>query len=201
MPKKHPVFGDRPLPPVAGSCSGTVMVVGTARCVLEDMEAVWGSRCWQEPPADMMGVNHMGSFLPKMKHWLTCHPKSMGAWEGMRLSVPGFGPLDGYQVHTNGQPLKDMVGWNLEFKAGRNAGLAAAVIGVALGYDEVILTGLPGDGTGHFYPTSENHLNLDYGGAYNKSAWEFIRDEYLDGKVVSASGKTKELLGGPAVWA
>ena len=92
-------------------------------------------------------------------------------------------------VTNHGQPL---FMWYFTNKPIRNSGLFGALVGKALGYDEIVMLGCPGSG-GHYYD-----LNYPLAGPPTE-AMDIIKDhpEFFSG-VRSASGLTAELLGGVA---
>ena len=79
--------------------------------------------------------------------------------------------------------------WDIDF--GGSSGLFACLVGLGMGYDEIVLAGIPMDDSGHFYdpPTTEHKYfeNL-------LPNWRYARDEWFEGKVRSLSGYTKNLL-------
>lgn len=185
------IFNDHPTPAIAGTFSGPLLVVGTARGVLDDIEAYWGHEGWNSPLHDMMAVNHMGCFLAKMRHWYTAHHEAFNAWKGMRQAVPGFGSLDNVLLHTN-HDYPGATRWGIHGSWGLLGGMQAAIVGVALGYSPVVLAGLPADHSGHFYPCGEPGM----GDEMFHKAWEKLIPHFA-GRVKSLSGKTREIFGAP----
>ena len=101
------------------------------------------------------------------------------------------------QVHSH-QPA-DQVNhiWPLA-REGGTSGLFAAVIGILMGYDQIILAGVPCDNTPHFFdpPWLETQTHM-FGleSCYNE--WKAWRNEVpiFKDKVRSLSGNTRDLLG------
>jgi hypothetical protein len=79
----------------------------------------------------------------------------------------------------------------------RSAGQLAVAVGVALGYDQVVMAGVPCDAAGHFYPTSEAHIYKDYAGGFHTSTWMKLKSDFFEGKVRSLSGFTRDWFGEP----
>jgi hypothetical protein len=72
------------------------------------------------------------------------------------------------------------------------------MIGLALGYDKIILAGVPLDDSGHFFDipdvrTSFNALNI-------KLEWQEADRFYLKGRVKSLSGNSAKWLGDAGEW-
>ena len=89
------------------------------------------------------------------------------------------------------------------------SGLNAVLTGLALGYDKLILAGMPLDNGGHYYdprPTEcvgsfGNHrfsnFEIEIPTKANKIKYWDDAKSIFNGKVKSLSGRTKTLLGGP----
>jgi hypothetical protein len=70
------------------------------------------------------------------------------------------------------------------------------MVGLALGYDKIILAGVPIDGTGHFFDPPGKVVN-QFLGTNIKEEWNNANRNYFKGRVKSLSGRTREWLGEP----
>ncbi len=74
------------------------------------------------------------------------------------------------------------------------SGMYAACIGLHLGYNKIVMAGIPFDGTGHFYsPPSHKEKKFLYMDMSKKS-WDSFRDK-ADNKVRAVSGCLVECFG------
>lgn len=141
-----------------------------------------------------MAVSSVGMHLGLFQHWYTTHPEFLRAWRDVRTQY--FDVPDSAQIHC-----KQGGGVGVEWPIiGRFAGLSgesAAVVGCALGYDEITLAGLPADHGGHYYPepiVPGVETLQSYGLTDAIRRWEWLRDNYFQGRVKSLSGNTREIL-------
>ena len=70
------------------------------------------------------------------------------------------------------------------------SGLGAVYVGLGMGYDEIILCGIPMDGSGHYFDPPSKTTNYVSGMRFWQNLPKISRN------VKSMSGNTKELLGG-----
>ena len=181
----------RKKPPEAGTFSGPLLIVGTARGVIQDVESYWGPNGWNNPRHDMMAVSQMGCFLPKMRHWYSAHHERMAVWQAVRTQGPMFAKMDGVMIHATAQ-YPGAVRWGVSGHHAPVSGMIATVIGLELGYAPVILAGIPQDGSGHFYPCEDFAM----GAGMYWDTWKRLR-KYCNGRVRSLSGYTREVFGAP----
>lgn len=78
---------------------------------------------------------------------------------------------------------------------GGTSGLFAATVAVRLGYDKIILCGMPIDNSRRFYD-SPNKV-FKYSGLSQQDPWQNAARTRLEGKVRSMSGNTRKILGEP----
>ena len=176
-----------PLPSVAGKYSGSLLIVGPGWSLLEDLKQ-WDGK------GHVMAVNAVGMHLQRFEHWYTTHPEFLRAWRDVRTMY--FDEPDSAKVHC-----KQGGGTGTEWPIiGRYSGLSgesAAVVACALGYEEITLAGIPADGKGHYYPAPIERgwdKPYDHGQADAIARWEWLRDNYFNGRVKSLSGNTREIL-------
>jgi len=153
-----------------------------------------------------MAVKMAGMFLPfDFRHWAGQH--------GERLQW--MIPLRGYHFYKDSPyyECKALIHSDRRWPhvthvwGGNNHGtstLFAVRVGLALGYDEIVLCGTPLDNTGRFYDApgaNGGGLGKTAGGSDTElldlSEWERYAKQVFNGRVKSMSGKTRQLLGGP----
>lgn len=188
------------LPPTANNFKGSVMVVGSGKCLWDDIEAVWRKLpAWQ---GDFLGVNWGGFWLPfPLKHLATLHPIYLKHWIAMRANSG----IEGW-IHTHSNLAVEGVEnvWEFENTADMS-GLFGVKVALGLGYSEVIVVGMPMDGTGHFYDPPQNltiagHPPVEipnYSASASREAWERANRHEFKGRVKSMSGMTRDILGEP----
>jgi hypothetical protein len=174
------------------------------------------------PGAELIAVNLTGLFLPRVRHLVSLHPELLGPLRALRLScdwvdaasereqrppvthsreqrTPGGAQLvwDGVDHHW---PLSP------QGRGGTSALFAVWVALEHLGYDRVILAGVPLDGSRRFFdpphtapwrgaadPRGLGALSMDRG------PWEEAARTWFSGRVRSCSSWTGALLGRPDV--
>lgn len=197
-------FGEA-LPACADSESGELLIVGPGRSVWDDLERA--SMRW-----DIMCVNDIGMHLPRrIKHWYSNHADCLPYWKICRDfhygSVIG---QDSFAMHScfGGALLRlspeinNVMRWPWPGHA--SSGLNACYTGLGLGYERVILAGIPYDDTGHYYDPQKGHQVwlsgtewLDFGIDGFRRLLARANDEIFQGRVKSFSGVTREIFGEP----
>lgn len=185
---------DCPMPDLAGKYSGNLLIVGCGRCVWDDLmkvDTTFMSDC------HVMVLNDMGTHFPgRYKHWYSNDDKKLPHWsEGRRDSHRIFHGTD-IKYHTN-YPGTFGTQWPFHGKGG--SGLVACFVGLALGYDNVLLAGVPFDDSGHYYDPPVNHPVFERRKASNftnETQDQYVLDAmtFFEGKVKSLSGRSKSLL-------
>lgn len=177
-------------PGTLGRASGPLLVIGTARCVWDDLARLGA---WPDQPA--MAVNDIIGHYPKpLRHVFSLYPDLLPAWLAVRETR--FHGVDGRRpdTHSHRGGHIDRV-WPPAIVGG-SSGLGAALAGLMLGHDPVLLAGVPLAYPGHYYdppeaPTGQpdaRHLRI---------RWTEMRDTIFAGRVFSLSGWTREMLGPP----
>lgn len=179
---------------VAGVQSGKIAICGSARCLWDDMERLR----WSEWSGAWMAVKQAGLYLPvEFAHWAGGHVER---WQWYRPLAKGARRAQNHdgsdrwisdcraRVHAPAAaPMVDHV-WGGPL--GGTSGLFATRVALALGYEEVVLCGIPMDGSGRFYdPPWKQGGNLG-----TMAEWERFAPVF-NGRVRSMSGRTRELLG------
>ena len=130
-------------------------------------------------------------------HWFSCHNEFWPGWlavrdqqaRNLRSEVADIKPV--LHCTQGGNQLP----WPINGALGQDSGLSAAILAVLLGYDRIILAGMPADGGGHYYPWMYRRAN-EHVQAY-LPAWARLYNEFFEGKVRSLSGNTRDILGAP----
>lgn len=198
LPAELPIGEATETPKIAGRYKGTAIVLGCGPTVWEDLARLSGIE------ADIIAVNEVGIFLPqKPVHWVSLHAECFQWMLPLRkdfiFDSNGLhmgGPINTHSIHRCAGVMH--VWPKLEVPPGDGgSALAACRIGFRLGYEREILAGIPLDGRRHFYdpPSFVSPVEFEcYLGAFKGAA----RNEFR-GRVTSMSGKTRELLGAPAI--
>ena len=164
---------------------GELLIVGGGSCVLEDLEA------YGKPAGDVMAINDVGMFLPKLAHWFSIHAEQFPAWSTVRKQHYKAEPI----YHGKQGAEATCVEWPIRGEYGPLGGQSAILVGLALGYDTITLAGVPADDSGHFYPTHKRRgqpTDKDLSG----SNAAFHRIKLIAGeRVRSLSGNTKDIFG------
>ncbi len=177
------------IPAVAGQFSGPLLVMGGAACVREDLARI--DPTWR---GARMAVNDIGAhYRGTLDHWATLHPKYLPGWLAYRH---GHDYGSGGHVYSHSREAADGVQfvWRLA-NDGATSGLFACFVALLLGYDRIVLAGLPCDDTPHYFDP------LPYGGKIAGESppdlWLWARDHVFAGRVTSLSGNTRAWLGAP----
>lgn len=174
-----------PLPPVVGTKSGSLLVIGSASCVSEDL-----ARYDEVHEGDRMLVNGMIRYYGghPVQHLVSLHPALMWKWTAWRDDA-------GWLTHSNsraaGFPREHL--WPLK-RDGGTSGLFAVFIGLLMGYSSITLAGMPCDASSHCYDSTPNPL---VGSDANAQEWRRAIDAGLLTGVRSLSGRSAQWLGSP----
>lgn len=174
-------------------CSGDLLVIGSAKCVWEDLR-----RYDHKHQGDRMGVNEMLQFFPGiLQHGITLHPEKLPAWRFLPDQQAEKEHRPRMKVHSNHdvwpQHLVDYV-WPIH-RDGGTSGIFGAIVGLLMGYSRVILAGIPCDRSPRFFDPYWKMHSL-FGSETANNEWQMIK-EVFQGRVTSLSGRTKDILGGP----
>ena len=187
-------LGFEAIPSCAGSFSGPIAVVGSARCVWDDLAELGDFK------GHRMAVKQMGLYLRGgFEHWAGFHGERFQWWvplAGYRIdgdlntSPRKWKPTRRAMTHSDEKNPEVQQVWPMSQARSGTSGLFAAKVAVLLGYDPVILCGIPMDGSGRFYDRPGFIGNTIDG----LEEWERCAPIF-DGRVRSMSGHTRELLG------
>lgn len=141
---------DRKLFPknLLGSESGDLLIVGGGRCVWEDVNGL------PEPTA-VMAVNDIGMYWPgQLKHWYSNDDEQLVAWAtGRRRDYTYRWP--GFRLHSCFNKTGKVHHW--PFPGQGSSGLVATFVALALGYEHILVAGIPFDDSGHFFDPPQAH--------------------------------------------
>lgn len=171
---------------------GRCMVVGSGRCVWRDMEP-YIVHCNQnvELRWDVIAVNDVGMHIPfRVKHWYSNDQRWLGKWAAARR--PAFQKYldDKITLHTCAPGHSGMHEW--PFPGHGSSGLNATYLALALGYEEIVVAGVPLDDSGHYFdaPWVKTNFSREVperpgGPRY----WRQAQQKVWDGKVKVLSGR------------
>ena len=166
--------------------SGTLIIAGSARCVWEDIEKLnKGSY-----DADVMTVNDMVMHYPnRVRHAYSNSVKELSIWSQARRKNLN-------QDVTKHSCNEGETFW--PFPGHGTSSLNACYVGLAMGYDSIILAGIPLDNTGHYFdpPWVKSNFEREVPNKDGLRWWKSANENIFRGKVKSLSGRTRELLGG-----
>jgi hypothetical protein len=183
-------------PAVIGKYSGkSLILMGAAHCLWKDMEPFW------DKGFDLMGVNYAGLLSPfPLDHWCTQHTGYVTSFWDIRSAWRGFdGKTDDYLFHSHVEgPHIDVV-WDSHQLTGGTSAWGGAVYATLMGYDPIVLAGIPLDGGGHFYdpPYGPKDQAHEVTQEHLRMVWQWAQDNIFRGKVKSMSGLTRDICGAP----
>lgn len=193
----HGVTGAGPMPALAGQTKGGLLLVcGAGRTLWEDRQAAFalglGAR-------QTLCVNFAGCFWPSpFQHWASLHAEHLPHWMAIRRRdytaphIVTHGPGD------SGESAEAR--WDFDLTPGCS-GLFAVLVALAMGFDRIVLAGMPETDDGHFYDPPQGYpgsRGTYMGGDGDQlGVWKAARDRVFAGRVTSLSGNTREILGAP----
>lgn len=196
-----------PMPPIAGAYKGkTLAICGDARCLWDDLEALGcrsdlGRGTVRRDGFDFMTVNKVVETFPgNIEHAYSNEPKLLMKFIAARRNEYSREFEHVQHTHSCNEGAK----WRWPWGGQGTSGLGATLVGVGLGYDRIILCGLPLDNTAHngephwrrcHFETSEAASPRD--SEAPNGHWKRAIDLAFEGRVKSMSGRTREWLGAP----
>jgi hypothetical protein len=167
------------LPDLTGSKSGSILIIGSAVCVKDDL-----ARYDHLHAGERMAVNDMiPAYKGKLDHVASLHPDKLYFWCKARPDKP----IVHLSHRAGGWP--DTV-WPLHAD-GATSGLFAVIISLLMGFDSIVLAGIP--------VSDEVKITGEVGkiGAEVMQKEWLIFSKFFGGKVKSLSGWTREKFGEP----
>lgn len=180
--------------PEQGTCSGPLLIAGSGRCVWDDAREYFDG-CF---PGAVMCVNDIGMHWPTpFDHWYSNDWRMLQHWFHARRPRYRMEFDNAIRLHT----CSELIGATVWPWPGHgSSSLNAVYTGLALGYEPIVLAGVPLDDSGHYfdppYQTSaESKTNFHREGTLKP--WRQFAP-YVKGQVFSMSGNSREILGGPS---
>lgn len=193
-----------PLPTISDAYTGkNIVVCGDAACVWDDLNrfgaASFAGRGRVEKPGwDFMTVNRLVETFPGViEHIYSNEPKLLTRFVAARRQEYEF-PLPKHSHSCNKGDVDHL--W--PFGGHGTSGLGAVLVGIGLGYDRIVLCGLPLDDSPHNGEPPWRKSNFTNECAPNIATgknqfWALAMRHAFDGRVRSMSGRTMEWLGAP----
>lgn len=193
-----------PLPAIAGSYKGKKLAVcGDAACVWDDLDRL-GCRYEHKRGAvasieyDFLTINKLVETFPgNIEHSYSNEPKLLDAFIAARRNEYRKEFEGPRHTHSCQQGTR----WRWPWGGHGTSALGAALVGVGLGYDLIVLCGVPLDNGPHNgeppwrkcafsseAASKDNEINL---------YWKKAKELAFENKVRSMSGRTKAWLGAP----
>jgi hypothetical protein len=145
--------------------------------------------------AGIIAINGMILFWPRrVHHGVSMHPAELRLWKELR-AIYGGDRDPGVVLTHSYKPPGDVV-WDIHGAINGTSALLAVMVGLALGYEKIILAGVPMDGGGHLYDppgTESTQFTQDW----LEAEWKQISAVYFNDRVRSLSGRTRDWLGAP----
>lgn len=170
-------------------CSGKLLVVASAKCWLDDLEQVWP---WD---GDVMAINDIIMHYPGyVKHAFSNDSQMLMNWVRARRPVRDGSNRPSPIRHTCMTAGKVALIW--PWPGHGTSSLNAVYTGLALGYDDIVLCGIPMDNSPHYWEAE--YMGKRWASLEGQMRfWQYAARKVFDGKVTSLSGNTRELLGEP----
>jgi hypothetical protein len=184
------------LPKIAGKYRGGVVVCGDAACVWDDLERFGcrGDNAVEKRGWDFLTVNRMVEVFPgRISHAYSNVASVLMRHVACRRDeyTDEFGPP--LATHSRTQGTGNVWPWH----GGGTSGLGAILTAVALGYDKIVLAGMPLDNGGHNGEPPWRKTRFTVEVTDDDPEWLKAIDMAFDGKVRSLSGRTAKWLGSP----
>lgn len=186
-------------PLIADSYKGCrAIILGGAQCVWNDWRAAMDL---SEPDSyHLVAINDVGQYVnAHIEHWISLHHSYFPGWLNFRRGHARNKPhIHSHRDNTERRPGENRVDWWWWICfGGGTSGLFAAVICVLLGYDRIILAGLPMDNSPHFFDPPW-YAAPGTGDDQHKFVWPETKQRCLGDRVRSMSGRTSKWLGSPS---
>lgn len=183
-------LGAGPLPSLAGQFAGPVLIMGGAACVRDDLARIDGG--WR---GARLAVNDIGAhYRGALDHWVTLHPAYLAGWQAYRMGH-NFGDRGHVFTHSDRADAAVQCAWPVGNRGG-SSGLFACFVALLLGYERIVLAGVPCDDQPHYFDPLPAYRGA-LGNPAVSRAWRWARDHVFAGRVTSLSGRTRHWLGAP----
>lgn len=197
--------GHLPLPRLAGEYKGKSLIIcGDARGIWDDLEK-FGARAnigrgrVQKEGWHILTVNKAVETMPaNIEHIYSNEPQLLEKFAASRRNEYVKEFETPRHAHSCNSGVKNV--WPLGGHG--TSGLGAVLVGVGLGYEHIVLCGLPLDNTPHNGEPHWRRCNFEREAAPNVATginphWARAMRTVFRGKVKSMSGRTRDWLGAP----
>lgn len=195
------------LPDLAGTYSGTCVLVGDGACAWDDLERL-GAKSKELDGSIKYGnahflvVNMMGlRFRGEIRHWYSNDHRWLLAMNGARRPEfdKHFWPCP-RKLHACQGEVQGIVCW--PWDSAGSSGRCAVLTALALGYERVIVCGMPLDNSGHpgdppWYVGNLRREVADAADTTENHWWRQSRLKVFKDRVRAMSGRTRDWLGAP----
>lgn len=177
------------------------IVVASGHCVWDDLDRL-GVHGDQNNGWETICVNDMMQYYPGVvNHGFTNQYRWLPHWVGgRRETINGFKVVDKWgRIGLTHSMSNAQVNW--PWPGHGTSALGAVYTALALGYDKIVLCGVPLDNSHHFFEppwcTSnfDNEVGVDPAGKMRY--WKDSMRKWFGGRVFAMSGRTRDLLGEP----
>ena len=101
-------------------------------------------------------------------------------------------------LHTSHEDHQGVHNWHIPQYG--CSGMGATMVGLLMGYHQIVLAGIHLDDSGHFYDphwviTSFARQYREFNGA--PRVWKGMNEKFFEGKVKALSGRLRDYLGAP----
>ena len=191
-------------PGIVGKYEGKKLIIcGDAQCVWNDLES-FGCKCAQNRGSvfkngfHFMTVNKMVEVFPgNIEHCYSNEAESLITFVAARRREYRLEFTGPEHLHSCNRGVQ----WRWPWRGSGTSALGACLTAVCLGYDEIVLAGVPLDNSPHngepHWRTCEFETRDAVGTKEQNTInhhWKAARDLVFDGKVKSLSGRTREWL-------
>jgi len=191
----HDVRIRNPIPAVAKTYEGGLLIVGGGKCVWDDyfaamelIQAEWPIMCVND-------IAYQFKVRP-ITHAVSVHPKLLPPVNIIRHEKS---MLEHVTTHSHVHHPGVSYEWPIE-NVGGTSGLFAVKVAIVMGYTKILLCGIPMDGTGHYFdpPDAKANHTDSFDGMGQLQPWhDAARSKYVQERVRSMSGRTASVLGKP----
>lgn len=191
------------LPDIAGLFRGKGLVVcADAACIWDDIEA-FGCRSntgrgrVAKDGWDFMAINKIGETFPgAVTHWYSNSASALARF--MRARRDEYEREFPAVMHSHS--CDTGAAWRWPWPAEGTSGLGAVLTGIGLGYDRIVLCGMPLDDGPHNGEPPWRGTKFTKEAPPEDKHWRLAIDKVLNGQVRSMSGRTREWLGDASAW-
>lgn len=191
------------LPDIAGLYKGKGLVIcADGANAWADLEAFGcrsdlGRGCIAKPGWDFLVVNKLGETFPgAIEHWYSNSTSALGRF--MRARRDEYSKEFAPPMHSHSCEIG--ASWLWPWPAGGTSGLGAVLTGIGLGYEPIVLCGMPLDNGPHNGEPHWRGTKFLTEAPPEDKHWRLAIDKVLKGRVRSMSGRTREWLGDAAPW-